>query len=142
MEKINYTPADLEDHEAIAAVIKDKQGRVLIFKHKKFDFWTIPIGKAEPGQTPYQGLRQELLEECDIQVEKATEIATKPYEYIRNGKKVHLTLHIFLIEKYTGDIKNNEPQKHTKMIFMSLAEIRSKDKLSDATNLFLENSGL
>lgn len=134
----NYTPGDLVDHDAISAVIKDNQGKVLMFKHKKFGFWTIPIGKSEPYETPYQGMCTEVKEECNISVIKATEIATKPYTYDRNGKPVNLIHHLYLVDKYEGEIKNNEPEKHLEMKFMDETEIRKIDDLSDATLLYLE----
>jgi ADP-ribose pyrophosphatase YjhB (NUDIX family) len=138
MTETPYTPSDLVDHDAISAVIKDGDGKVLMFRHQKFGFWTIPIGKAEPGETAYEGMCTELKEECGITVIKATEIATKPYTYDRHGKPIHLIHHLYIIHEYEGEITNNEPEKHPDMRFMEEKEIREQNHLSDATLLYLE----
>lgn len=137
MKETNYTPGDLADHEAISAVIKDAEGKVLMFEHKKFGFWTIPIGKAESHETPYQGMCTEVLEECGINVVSATELVVKSYEYERNGKNVVANHHVYVVDKYEGVPKNSEPDKHTHMKFMSIDEIRGLEELSDATLLYL-----
>ncbi len=138
MNDTNYTPGDLVDHVAVSAVIKDVDGKILMFKHKKFGFWTIPIGKAEPGESAYQGMCTEVKEECGITVIKAKEIAKRPYSYSRDGKIVNLIHHLFEVEKYEGKVRNGEPEKHPSMQFMTVPEIRQAGELSDATLLFLE----
>ena len=66
----NYTSEDLKDHIAIAGVIKDSFGNILIQKHNKYGFITIPIGKAKPSQTAEYGLKEELFEECEEDVDE------------------------------------------------------------------------
>lgn len=129
----------MQDHEAIGAIIQNEAGDILVFFHKKFNFWTVPIGKADPGETAYEGLCTELREECGITVIKATEIVSHPYEYVRNSKPVRLTLHLYQVNEYKGTVKNNEADKHPVMRYMSVDEIKSQKELSDATLLYLEN---
>jgi ADP-ribose pyrophosphatase YjhB (NUDIX family) len=136
----NYTPRDLLDHDAIAAVIRNDQDNILMFYHKKFEFWTIPVGKAEQGETPYEGMCTELREECGIEVIKATEIVARPYSYPRRGEVVNIILHLYSVEKFEGTPKNNEPEKHPEMRYMPISEIRELPDLSDATMLFLAQS--
>ncbi len=138
MAETSYTPRDLVDHDAIGAVIKNDRDEVLMFWHKKFEVWTIPIGKAEPDETPYEGMHTELDEECGISVTAATEIASRSYTRERNGRAVRLILHLFAIDEYEGEVTNNEPHKHPEMRFMNLDEIRATGELSDATYLYLE----
>ncbi len=65
MSKINYNAEDLIDHHAVSAVIKDKDGRILMQEHVKYGFWTVPIGKVAVNQTLEEGLKQEIFEECN-----------------------------------------------------------------------------
>lgn len=141
MDKIKYSSEDLEDHDAIGAIIKDNQGRILMQKHVKYGFWTIPIGKVKFGQPVDEALKQELLEECGISIIDFKEITQKEYVYNRNGKKVRLINHIYEILKYSGNIENKEPHKHIQQEFKELKEIKSISHLSDATLMYLDSLG-
>ena len=141
MSDITYTAEDLENHDAVAAVIKDSQGNILVQDHVKFGFWTIPIGKAKPGQTPEEGLRQELKEECGINVVEFRKIGTKVKEYERNGKIVKLTVHLYDVHSYRGKIENKEPTKHRTQKFMTVQEIMKLPYLSDSIILYLQHIG-
>ena len=140
-ENIPYTNEDLKDHIAVGAVIKDSQGRILMQKHNKYGFLTIPIGKATSKQSPEEALRQELAEECGIKIQEYKEIAERDYEYIRKGKKVKMRLYLYEIKSYSGVPINNEPEKHQFQEFKILDEIKESPYLSDATLLFLETKG-
>ena len=141
MKSINYNKEDLKNHSAIGAVILDKDRRILMQYHNKYNFWTIPIGKVKYNQTINEGLKEELKEECNMEVTDFKQIKHRRYEYIRNGKKVKVTGYLFIINKYKGTIKNNEPKKHRELIFLSLDEILNKRYLSDLTLLYLEYMG-
>lgn len=135
---VNYNKEDLQDHQAVAAIIKDNNGNILMQEHVKYGFWTIPIGKANKNQDLKQATIQEIREECNIIPLKFKEIALKEYNYIRNGINVKVILHIFEIINYSGKIKNNEPEKHKQQKFLSLEEIKKLPYLSDSTILYLE----
>jgi len=110
-------------------------------EHAKYGFWTIPVGKVGKDQKVVDGLKQEILEECNIQINDFTEIMTREYTYNRDGNDVLVISHLFDILKYTGEIKNNEPHKHTQQKFLSLDEIKELTYLSDLTLLYLETIG-
>jgi 8-oxo-dGTP diphosphatase len=54
---------------AVAALIFDEQGRILLFKHtyRKFE-WGIPAGGLEYGEQPEKAIVREFLEETDMQI--------------------------------------------------------------------------
>lgn len=139
--KIKYTSGDLKDHEGVAAIIKNKAGNILMQEHIKFGFWTIPVGKVEPGQTLLEALRQEMFEECGINIGQANELGVKNVEHVRDGKKVHVRLSLYEIRRYTGTIKNKEPHKHTQQLFIPLDKITKLPYLSDSTVFYLETLG-
>ena len=140
--KIAYTAEDLKDHHAIGVIITNKQGEILVQKHVKYGFWTIPVGKVKQEQKVEEALREEMQEECNIEVRSWEEIATKTYVYERNGKNVTVPLHLFQIFSFEGIIKNNEPHNHTTQIFLPIEKIKELPYLSDATLLFLETKGI
>jgi len=141
MIKISYTPEDIVDHEALGMIIKDKDGKILMQDHIKYGFFTIPVGKAKPGQTLSDALKEELFDECDIKVKDFKKIATKNYTYIRNGHKVKLHGHLLEVIKYSGTIKNKEPHKHRTQKFYDLETIKKMPYLSDMTLLYLDFLG-
>lgn len=141
MNKINYKPEDLVSHHGIAAVIKDKDGRILMQEHVKYRFWTIPVGKVEEVQSIEDGLKKEIYEECNIKIKNFKEIGKKRFSYNRIGNKVVVFGHLFEITKYSGVIRNNEPAKHSKQVFMSLKKIKKLSYLSDLTLLYLNILG-
>ncbi len=110
-------------------------------EHNKYGFWTIPIGKANPDQTPEEGLQQEIQEECNLKILECKELIQRKFIYERNGKMVNVLSHIYEVLKYTGVMKNNEPHKHKKQMFIPLEKIKQLLYLSDATVLYLEHVG-
>ena len=139
---MKYNSEDLKPHHGVCAIIKDKQGRILMQDHVKYSFWTIPVGKTTNNQTPEEALIQEVQEECGITPTKFRELTTKSYSYTRNSVEVHLTTHLFDIQEYTGKIINNEPHKHKEQKFLTVEEIMKLPYISDSTVLYLETIGL
>ncbi len=142
MRTIPYTTEDLQHHHALGAVIQNKDSEILMQEHVKYGFWTIPIGKVKEGQHIADALREELFEECDIVAELWKEIVAKEYDYIRNEKHVKVSGHVFDILAFSGTIKNKEPHKHTKQLFMSIERIKQLPHLSDLTLLYLGTIGI
>ncbi len=138
---VRYTAEDLLDHHAVAAVIRDSLSRVLIVEHKKWGFWSIPIGKAHPGQDPLAGLKEEMREELGIEIEQARDVVQCVLKYDREGRTIRLVMHIFEVDAFGGTIENLEPTKHARLEYMYVEEIAALDCLSDATLLYLEELG-
>ena len=137
LEKIQYTPGDLEDYKAIGAIfIKDK--KILMMDHVKFNFWTVPIGKAEKNETVEQALKKEIKEELNITVKKFKLISIWKRTFANAGKQIKTENYLYLIENYSGTIKNNEPHKHRSIEYMSIKEIR-KARLSEMTKAMLRS---
>lgn len=55
---------------AVAAVIFDEQGRILLFKHtyRKFE-WGLPAGGLEHREQPIDAIQREFLEETGMQIQ-------------------------------------------------------------------------
>jgi len=141
MKKINFTAEDIADHDAVGAIISDDQGRILMQQHVKYGFWTVPIGKTYPGNSPEEGVQREVLEECGIIIEDFQKLDQKTIIYERKGRMVTVRLTIFKVNSYSGEIENKEPSNHTRQEFKDIEEIKNMPHLSDATLLYLETTG-
>ena len=133
-----YNDEDLQDHDGIAAIIVDKQGRLLVQDHIKYDFWTVPVGKVKHHETVEEGLLTEMKEELNIKPTKYHELFSTKKTYDRDGIPVTVNQHVFFITAYEGTIRNNEPEKHRSIKWMSVSELNKQEKLSDATKNYLE----
>jgi len=135
-ENVPYTEEDIKNHQAISAIIQNKLGQILIFRHKKFDFWTIPIGKVKEGQTILEGLKEELFEEVGIEVIDSVLLDTKTQVYNRRGLNVAVTHNLFSIISYTGEPFNKEAEKHSDMTWIYLKDIPSlEENISDSMRM-------
>jgi predicted NUDIX family NTP pyrophosphohydrolase len=133
-----YKKEDLyRDQKGIAAVIKDDSGKILVQKHVKFGFWTIPVGKCKEGQSQEEALKEELLEETGITVKSYKKIGHMPQHYIRWGFPVDIDVAIYEVTAYNGDPSNKEPEKHTQQLFMDVDELKSTGNMSDSTHYVL-----
>jgi 8-oxo-dGTP pyrophosphatase MutT (NUDIX family) len=138
---IKYTNEDIVSHHGIAAVIKDAAGKVLVQEHVKYGFWTIPVGKVKSKQDVVGGLKEEIFEECNLQIEEYKEMAVEKYYYEREGKEITVIGHLFEIIKYSGEMENMEPHKHKQQLFMPIEDIKKLTYLSDLTLLYLNQLG-
>lgn len=131
LELIKYTPEDLEDFQAIGAVIVEDK-KILMMDHVKFNFWTVPIGKVKKKQSVEEGLIEELQEELGITPTKFRRLTIWKKTFKWRGKVIKTENHLFFIDKYRGKIKNNEPNKHRSIKFIDIKGIK-RLRLSEMT---------
>jgi ADP-ribose pyrophosphatase YjhB (NUDIX family) len=85
---------------AVAALIFDERGRILLFKHtyRKFE-WGIPAGSLEYHEQPAEAIVREFHEETGIQVaiEKLLKVVSAREDH-------HLTV-VYLCKPVTGEFK-------------------------------------
>jgi 8-oxo-dGTP diphosphatase len=74
-------PRVRERKRAAAVIVRD--GRVLMVHERSHrsgrEWWTLPGGGIEPGETSEQAVRREVLEETGLVVEEATYLLDTPY---------------------------------------------------------------
>ena len=117
--------------EVVAAIICDEAGRVFATQRgygEWKDWWEVPGGKMEAGETPEQALRREIREELAAEIEVGKLLHTVNYDY----SAFHLTMHCFmcrLLNREQGT-KSKEQGKKTAV----LKEQRVKNKDSNSSN--------
>lgn len=80
--------------EVVAAVI-EKGGKILVTQRGYGEFkdkWEFPGGKTEPGETPEEALRREIMEELATEIEVGSRLCTVEYDY----EKFHLIMHCYM----------------------------------------------
>lgn len=69
----------------VTAAVLIEEGRVLIARRKEGDFlarkWEFPGGKVEEGETPEEGLKREMREELQIEVNVGEYLGESVYHY-------------------------------------------------------------
>ena len=133
-----FNSEDLKNHLGIGVIfLSNDKKKILLMDHVKFDFFTIPIGKVKPEETIDEALHIEIEEELGVKLIKYHEVDVNVNIYIRENGPVNVEQHIFLIEKYSGVIKNLEPDKHRSIKWYTFSEAL-KLKISDNTKRMVE----
>lgn len=91
----------------VAAVIKavNEKGEPIIFASQRGygDFkggWEFPGGKIEPGETPEEALKREIMEELDTEIAVGELLDTIEYDY----PEFHLSMDCFWCHILKGDL--------------------------------------
>ncbi len=91
----------------VAAVIKavNEKGEPIIFASQRGygDFkggWEFPGGKIEPGETPKEALKREIMEELDTEIVVGELLDTIEYDY----PEFHLSMDCFWCQILKGDL--------------------------------------
>ncbi|MBO7579122.1 MAG: (deoxy)nucleoside triphosphate pyrophosphohydrolase [Prevotella sp.] len=106
--------------EVVAAVIR-KDGKIFATQRgygEWKDWWEFPGGKMEPGETPEEALKREILEELSTEISVDEFLCTVEYDY----PKFHLTMHCYLCSLLSEALHLNE---HEAARWLSMDELNS-----------------
>jgi dTMP kinase len=93
-------------------VIQNEKGEVLLVKDKKWDSWNYPGGRMEEGETPEEAAKREVFEETNLVVENLEQMAEEDIFFVNlPAGNQHWKGYFFRTNKYSGEIKNKEPEK-------------------------------
>lgn len=111
--------------EVVAAIIHDAEGRIFATQRGYGDMkdgWEFPGGKMEPGESPEDALKREILEELETRIQVERLVTTIEYDY----PKFHLKMHCFFCSIESGQLTLKE---HEAARWLRLSDIYSVDWL-------------
>lgn len=92
--------------EVVAAIIR-KEDKVFATQRgygEWKDWWEFPGGKMEPGESPQDALKREILEELSTEIKVNEYFCMVEYDY----PQFHLTMHCYLCSLITEALNLNE----------------------------------
>ncbi len=102
-----------EDHiHVVAAIVwrRSKPGQFLIAQRQQGkhleNFWELPGGKIESGESPWHALRREIAEEISIEVHQARPYMRVYYRYTERN----VLLDTWWVDDYRGEVMPMERQ--------------------------------
>ena len=94
---------------AVAAVVRDDEGRVLLQRRSDNGEWSLPAGSVEPGEAPAEALVREVWEETGLHVLPRTLLGVFGGADFRahypNGDQVEYTVLLFECERLSGQLQ-------------------------------------
>ena len=111
--------------EVVAAIIHDDEGRIFATQRGYGDFkdgWEFPGGKMEPGESPEDALKREILEELETRIVVERLVQTVEYDY----PAFHLKMHCFWCHVESGSLTLKE---HEAAKWLPLSMLDSVDWL-------------
>ncbi|MGE6961834.1 NUDIX hydrolase [Bacillus thuringiensis] len=110
---------------SVAAVIKNEQGEIL-FQYPGGEYWSLPAGAIEPGETPEEAVIREVWEETGLKVQVKKQKGVFGGEEFRytyaNGDKVeYIVVVVFECEVTSGKLKSIDGES-LKLQYFSFSE--------------------
>jgi 8-oxo-dGTP pyrophosphatase MutT (NUDIX family) len=89
---------------AAGGVVRDDEGRVALVYRPKYDDWTFPKGKLEPGESEEEAALREVYEETGLGVELGRELGSVEYTDPKGRPK---TVHYWVMAVSGGEFTPN-----------------------------------
>ncbi|PEX82612.1 NUDIX domain-containing protein [Bacillus cereus] len=109
---------------SVAAVIKNKQGDTL-FQYPGGEYWSLPAGAIELGETPEEAIVREVWEETGLKVQVKQEkgvFGGKEFRHTySNGDQVEYIVVVFECEVIGGELKSID-EESLKLQYFPLSE--------------------
>ncbi len=125
----------------VTAAIIEKDGKILIAQRKRGDAlagkWEFPGGKLEPGETPEQCLRRELMEELGIDSKIGRFVCSSKFEY----KHLPIELLAYMAVHLSGEFKLND---HDRIEWVIPGDLKKYDFASadiPVVNVLMQRAG-
>jgi len=120
---------------AARAVIRDEKGRVLFVRRKDDGKWVMPAGALELGESIFDCLKREVLEETGLEVVSARPMAiySAPRFAFTNayGGEHQMLAIVFLVDEWRGELVKKTDETTDAKFF-------SVDDLPDTWELYRE----
>jgi 8-oxo-dGTP pyrophosphatase MutT (NUDIX family) len=87
--------------------------------------WVLPKGHVEPGETPAQAAVREVREETGLDARVVSELGPIEYWFVADDRRVHKTVHHFLLEA-TGGLMGTEELEVSEVAWVPLDELAGR----------------
>jgi 8-oxo-dGTP pyrophosphatase MutT (NUDIX family) len=97
-------------------------------------YWGLPKGHVEPGESPQQAALREISEECGLPVDSLTIVAELPpseYVYRRQGRLIFKLVHHFLVTTTAGATLTPQPVEIDEAEWLSFDEATRRASFAD-----------
>ncbi|GAB2564872.1 NUDIX domain-containing protein [Gracilibacillus alcaliphilus] len=110
----NKLGSDLILMPSVAAIIRNQDDHILFQYPKGSDFWSLPAGAIEPGETPAQAVIREVYEETALTIRPDHLLGVFGGEDFRftypNGDQVEYNIFVFACTIISGELSLNDDE--------------------------------
>jgi len=103
----------------------DRRGRMV---------WSLPKGHIEAGETREQAALREVCEETGIVGRILGELGTIDFTFVAEGKRIHKTVHHFIMERTGGEISTDDLEV-ADVAWVALSDVQDRLTYSDERRL-------
>jgi 8-oxo-dGTP pyrophosphatase MutT (NUDIX family) len=113
-------------------VDQDRRQAVLIGRLDRHDrlLWSLPKGHIEDGETVEETAVREVKEETGISAHVLTSLGTIDYWFVAERRRVHKTVHHFLLEAVGGEL-SDEDVEVTAVEWVPITELETRLAYTD-----------
>lgn len=118
---------DLREQTPFAAIIarRNRRGRLI---------WSLPKGHMEGEETPEDTALREIHEETGLRTRILAPLGVVDFWFIAEGKKIHKTVHHFLMEALSFDLDDSDPEVDV-VEWVALSTLSKRLSHNDERNL-------
>ena len=96
--------------------------------------WVLPKGHLEPGESAAEAAVREVEEETGIRGRVREPIGSIDYWFVLDGRRIHKTVHHFLLEAVGGELSRTDPEVED-VEWVPLADAAARLAHADERNL-------
>ena len=93
---------------AAGAVLVRADGRIALVHRPRYDDWSLPKGKLEPGEDDLAAAQRELLEETGRRGSVAADLGTISYEVTKRGRTMPKSVRYYLMQDEGGSFEPHQ----------------------------------
>jgi len=89
---------------------EDGELQVMLVHRPRYDDWSWPKGKLDPGEQWPAAAVREVLEETGLEVDVESDLGDIRYFYVWEGVRVRKRVHFFLMRMTGGDVEDHDTE--------------------------------